>query len=208
VLHVASPFPNAAPAHEDELIIPARDGALRVLRAARDAGVRRVVLTSSFAPTAIFGPVVGADYSTSVDLIKRLLDGAMPGVPQLRYGVVDVRDLADLHVRAMVDPAAQGERFIGVAGEFMSVHDMALTLKQRMGADAGRVPTRILPNWLVRIAALRVAALKPLVPELGKRRNASNEKAKRLLGWAPRPAVDAIVATGESLVGLGLVKQA
>jgi nucleoside-diphosphate-sugar epimerase len=263
VLHVASPFPAGVPAHEDELIVPAREGALRVLRTARDARVRRVVLTSSFAaigyghrldgprtfseddwsdasgelsayaksktlaeraawefvrgeggglelavvnPTAVLGPVLGADYSTSIQLVQRLLDGAMPGVPKLRYGVVDVRDLTDLHVRAMTDSAAAGERFIGVSGDFVTVHEIALALKQRMGATAARVPTRVLPNWLVRLAALRDPSLRQLVPELGKARNAAHDKATRLLGWAPRPPADAIAATGDSLVALGLVK--
>jgi nucleoside-diphosphate-sugar epimerase len=264
VLHVASPFPTGVPEHEDELILPAREGALRVLRAARDAGVRRVVLTSSFAaigyghrldgprtfseedwsdvggelsayaksktlaeraawefvrgdggalelsvtnPTAVLGPVLGADYSTSIQLVQRLLDGAIPAVPKLRYGVVDVRDLADLHVRAMLDPAAAGERFIGVSGDFVTVHEIALALKQQMGSAAARVPTRVLPNWLVRLASLRDPSLKQLVPELGKTRNAVHDKATRLLGWAPRPPAEAIVATGNSLVALGLLKQ-
>lgn len=263
VLHVASPFPAGVPSHEDELILPAREGALRVLRAARDADVRRVVLTSSFAaigygrrldgprtfseedwsdvdgdlsayaksktlgeraawdfirgaggelelavinPTAVLGPVLGADYSTSIQLVQRLLGGAMPGVPKLSYGVVDVRDLADLHVRAMTDPAAAGERFIGVSGEFVTVHQMALILRERMGPAASRVPTRVLPNWLVRLAALRDPSLKQLVPELGKLRNAVHDKAIRLLGWSPRAAADAIVAAGTSLVSLGLAE--
>ena len=175
VLHVASPFPPAAPKHEDELIIPAREGALRVLRAARDAGVKRVVLTSSYAaigygqpqqsapfdetnwtnpngddvraytksktlaeraawdfiakeggalelavvnPVGVFGPVLGSDYSTSILLVQRLMDGAMPGCPRLWFGLVDVRDVADMHLRCMTDPAAKGERFLAVAGEF------------------------------------------------------------------------------------------
>ena len=177
VLHVASPFPAGRPSHEDELIVPAREGTLRVLRAARGAGVRRVVLTSSFAaigyghppraapfdekdwtppaagvsayaksktlaeraawdfvageggglelavvnPVAVFGPVLGPDYSTSIQLVKRMLDGAMPGNPQLYFGVVDVRDVADLHVLAMTQEAARGERFLAVAGDFMSL---------------------------------------------------------------------------------------
>ena len=211
VLHVASPFPAAVPKHEDELIVPAREGALRVLRAARDAGVKRVVLTSSFAavgyghapqsapftetnwtnpagrdvsayvksktlaeraawdfiakedgalelsvvnPVGVFGPVLGPDYSTSILIVQRLMDGAMPGCPQLVFGIVDVRDVADLHLRAMTNPAAKGERFLAVAGDFMSIRDIALVLKERMGAAGRRVPTRLLPNWLVRVAAV------------------------------------------------------
>jgi nucleoside-diphosphate-sugar epimerase len=263
VLHVASPLPPNMPKREDELIVPAREGTLRVLRAARDAGVKRVVLTSSFAaigyghpprktpfnetdwtdlngdgvyayvksktlaegaawdfianqggglelsvvnPVGVFGPVLGPDYSASILLVQRLMDGAIPGVPRLYFGVVDVRDVADLHIRAMTHPAAKGERFLAVAGDFMSMLDIAKVLKSRMGASAKRVPTRELPNWLVRIAALRDPAIKLILPELGKPKNATNEKAKRLLAWESRSNEDSIVATAESLVRLGLLK--
>jgi nucleoside-diphosphate-sugar epimerase len=263
VLHVASPFPSNVPDDENELIVPAREGALRVLRASRDAGVKRVVLTSSFAaigygqkpreapfnetnwtdpngddvrpyvksktlaeraawdfiakeggklelsvvnPVGVFGPVLGPDYSTSILIVQRLMDGALPGCPKLYFGVVDVRDVADLHLRAMTHPAAKGERFLAVAGDFMSMQDIAKVLKARMGTAAKRVPTRQLPNFLVRLASLRDPAVKQIVPELGKRKNATNEKAKRVLGWAPCSNEDSIVATAESLVRLGLLK--
>ena len=261
VLHVASPFPASKPQHEDELIVPAREGTLRVLRASRDAGVTRVVVTSSFAaigygqkqqespfnemnwtdpasnvppyvksktlaeraawdfisreggklelsvvnPVAVFGPILGHDYSSSIHLVKRLMDGAVPGVPKLYFGVVDVRDVADLHLRAMSHPAAKGERFLAVAGEFMSMHDVTRVLKDRMGAAAKKVPTRELPNWLVRLAALRDPAVRQILPELGKVKNASNEKARRMLGWAPRSNEESIVATATSLVRFGLI---
>jgi nucleoside-diphosphate-sugar epimerase len=263
VLHVASPFPSNVPKHEDELIVPARDGALRVLRAARDAGVRRVVLTSSFAaigyghppqdrpfdetswtnvaapdvppyvkskamaeraawnfiatdgaglelsvvnPVGVFGPVLGPDYSTSILIVQRMMDGAMPGCPRMWFGAVDVRDVADLHLRAMSNPAAKGERFLAVAGDFFTFIEIATLLKARMGAAASRVPTRQLPDWLVRLAALWDPTVKQILPELGRRRNATSEKARRVLGWSPRSREDAIVATAESLVRLGLLK--
>jgi nucleoside-diphosphate-sugar epimerase len=263
VLHVASPFPASVPKHEDELIVPAREGALRVLRASRDAGVKRVVLTSSFAaigygqksqtapfnetnwtdpngddvlpyvksktlaeraawdfiaseggslelsvvnPVGVFGPVLGPDYSTSILIVQRMMDGAVPGCPRISFGVVDVRDVADLHIRAMTQPTAKGERFLAVAGDFMSLLNIALVLKSRMGASAKKVPTRELPNWLVRLAALRDPAIKQILPELGKQRNATHEKAARLLGWSPRSNEDSIVATAESLLRLGLLK--
>jgi len=263
VLHVASPFPPNIPKHEDELIVPAREGALRVLRAARDAGVKRVVLTSSFAaigyghppqtvpfdetswtnpdgndvtayvksktlaeraawdfiakeggalelsvvnPVGVFGPVLGPDYSTSILLVQRMMDGAMPGCPQLYFGAVDVRDVADLHLRAMTDPAAKGERFLAVAGDFLSVLGIAKVLKARLGESARKVPTRQLPNWLVRIAALRDPAVKQILPELGTFKNGSNAKARRVLGWMPRSNEEALVATAESLLRLRLLK--
>jgi nucleoside-diphosphate-sugar epimerase len=265
VLHIASPFPAGAPAHEDELIVPARDGALRVLRAARDAGVQRVVLTSSFAaigyghkararqapfdeatwtdpqraglpayvksktiaenaawdfivreggglqlsvinPVGVLGPILGPDYSSSILLLRRMLDGDLPACPRLYFGVVDVRDVADLHLRAMTDPAAKGERFLAVAGDFLSMLDIAQVLKRRMGDAARRVPTRQLPDWVVRVAALGIPAMRQMLPELGKVKNATAEKARRLLGWAPRSSEEAIVATAESLARFGLLK--
>lgn len=259
VLHVASPFPLGVPKNEDELIVPAREGALRVLRSARDAGVGRVVLTLSFAavgyghpprtaefteedwsdpradigayaksktlaeraawdfvadggpelavvnPVGVFGPVLGTDYSTSIELVSRLMNGKVPGLPPLSYSAVDVRDVADLHVRAMRDPAAAGERFLAVVGEPMAVADMAALLRERFGDRASKVPTRRLPAWLVRIAALFDPAIKLTVPELGKVKRASGDKARRLLGWEPRSREDAIAATAESLIDLGLV---
>jgi nucleoside-diphosphate-sugar epimerase len=263
VLHVASPFPASVPKHEDELIVPAREGALRVLRASRDAGVKRIVLTSSFAavgygykpqiapfdetnwtdpnteglapyaksktlaeraawefigkeggglelsvvnPVAVFGPVLGPDISTSILLLKRMMDGAMPGCPRLYFGVVDVRDVADLHIRAMTHPAAKGERFLAVAGDCMSILDMAKVLKRRLGASAKRVPAFQLPNWLVRIAALRDPLARQILPELGRVKNASHEKATRVMDFTPRSNEEAIVAAAESLVRLGLLK--
>ena len=126
--------------------------------------------------------------------------------PDLGFGIVDVRDVADLHIRAMTNPAAKGERFLSVAGDFMSMLEMANVLKARMGAAAKRVPTRQIPNWLVRVVAMRDPAAKQILPELGKHRNGTNAKAKRLLGWAPRSNEEALVATAESLVRLGLLK--
>ncbi len=265
VHHVASPFPPSIPKHEDEVIIPARDGALRVLKAARDVGVKRVVLTSSYAaigygqpqqsapfdetnwtnpdgddvrayvksktlaeraawdfiareggalelsvvnPVAIMGPVLGADYSTSILLVRRLLDGDMPGCPRIFFGIVDVRDVADLHMRCMTNPAAKTERFMAVAGEFLSVAQIARILKRHMGPIAKRVPTLELPDFLVRLAARRDPAVQQILPELGKRKNGTNAKARRVLGWSPRSNEEAIVATAESLVALGLVKGA
>jgi nucleoside-diphosphate-sugar epimerase len=263
VLHVASPLPTTVPKNEDELIVPAREGTLRVLRASRDAGVKRVVLTSSFAaigygqkqrntpfnetdwtdpdgddvlpytkskvlaeraawdfvakeggglelsvvnPVGVFGPVLGPDYSASILIVQRQMDGAMPGAPRLYFGVVDVRDAAELHIRAMTHPAAKGERFLAVSGDFMSMLDIARLLRNRMGAWAKRVPTREVPNWVFRLVAIKDPAAKQLLPELGKMKNATNEKAIRMLGWAPRSREEAIVATAESLVRLGLLK--
>ena len=128
------------------------------------------------------------------------MNGGMPALPKLSFGVVDVRDVADLHLRAMTDPRAKGERFLAVSGDFMSMREIALTLKARLGAAARRVPTRELPDWLLRLAALAVPSVRQIVRELGKARNATGDKSRRLLGWAPRSREDALVATAESLI--------
>ncbi|MCI4659185.1 SDR family oxidoreductase [Cryobacterium zhongshanensis] len=261
VLHVASPFPAREPADEDELIVPARDGALRVLRAARDAGVRRVVLTSSFAavgygaqhpdrpfteddwtdptgavsayvksktiaeraawdfvareggaleltvinPVGIFGPVLGTDLSSSVELLRGLLTGAVPAVPRIQTNVVDVRDVADLHVLAMTSPLAPGERFLAVAGPPMTFPEIAALLRSNLGDVARRVPRRVLPSWLVRVLAPFSAPLRQVAPQLGMTRNASNDRARRMLGWEPRSNEEAVLATAESLLALRLL---
>ena len=158
-------------------------------------------------PVAVLGPVLNSDLSTSILIVQRMLAGAMPGVPKLNFGVVDVRDVADLHLRAMTHPAAKGERFLAVAGDFMSMLGIAQVLKARLGSAANKVPARQLPNWLVRLAALRDPAVKLAVPELGKPKNASSAKAGRVLGWRPRSSEDAIIASAESLVRLGLLRK-
>lgn len=263
VLHVASPLSTSVPRDENEMIIPARDGTLRVLRAAREAGVKRVVITSSLGaigyghpprerpfdeadwtnlagidvqpyiksktlaeraawdfvaregdglelsvinPAGIFGPVLGPDYSGSIEIVRSLLDGAMPAVPRVYFGVVDVRDVADLHLRAMMAPAAKGERFIAVAGETLSILDIGKVLRRNLGAKARRVPRLQAPDWLVRLAANRIPLLRAVVPMLGKVRHSSSAKARSLLGWQARSNEEAILSTAESLIRLGLVK--
>lgn len=262
VMHVASPFPGHAPKDENELIVPARDGALRVLKAARDAGVKRVVLTSSFAavgygrhhrdvlyteedwtepaapnepyikskaiaeraawdfiareggelelsvvnPAGIFGPVLGNGLSASIGIIKAMLEGQIPGLPDVWFGVVDVRDVADLHLRAMTHRDAKGQRFIAVSGDSLSMSDVARILRRRLGGAAKKVPTRSLPSWIIRAASLFSPMARQSSPNLGKRRNASAAKARHMLDWSPRPAEEALVASAESLLYLGLVK--
>lgn len=263
VLHGASPTPSGSQVREEDWVKPAVEGNLRVLRAARDAGCKRVVLTSAFGaigvghkpshrrpfdetdwsdltgnvapyqrsktlseraawdfiareggalelsavnPTGVLGPVLGADYSHSNNLITSLMNG-QPGCPKINSGFVDVRDVADLHLRAMIDPAAKGERFLATAGESMDLVEVAEVLRRRLGDAAKKVSTRVLPNWLMRLLALTNPALRAVVPLLGVNMNATSAKAIRVLGWTPRSREDAIVATAESLVRLGLLHQ-
>jgi dihydroflavonol-4-reductase len=260
VLHGASPTPSGTYANDEEWIRPAVDGNLRVLRAARQAKVKRVVLTSAFGaigvghkpmkrpfnesdwsdlngnvapyqksktlseraawdfvaregdglelsavnPVAVMGPVLGPDYSHSIRTIKTMLDG-QPGNPKINSCFVDVRDVADLHLRAMTNPAANNERFLATSGDSLWLVQVAELLKQRMGKHAEKVSTRVLPNTFIRAAALTNMAMKGIVPLLGVNLNATGEKAERVLGWAPRSPQDAIIAAAESLVRLGLL---
>ncbi|TCO65603.1 NAD-dependent epimerase/dehydratase family protein [Actinocrispum wychmicini] len=244
VLHVASPFPRTEPKDPEELIRPARDGALRVLRAAFNAGVSRVVLTSSsstigrdetqwtdpatarpyirskilaeqaawdfvaergirdklvtIAPSAMLGPVRGPNLAYSLLIVSRLLKGEMPGLPRLGFSFVDVRDVAALHVRAMLEPAAAGQRFLADAG-FLWIAEVADVLRARLGPAAAKVPTRRLPDIAVRLAAKFDSELKQVVGELGRRTTYSTDKAKNVLGWLPRPLAETIVDCAESL---------
>jgi nucleoside-diphosphate-sugar epimerase len=156
-------------------------------------------------PVGIFGPALNGDLSTSVFLVQTMLDGKMPGTPRLYLGAVDVRDVAELHLRAMTDPAAAGERFLAVAGEAMSFHEMAMVLRARLGSAAAKVPKHQLPDWLIRLLAIFNPLAREAVPRLGIKASASNEKARRVLGWTPRSNEEAIVASAESLIALGLV---
>jgi nucleoside-diphosphate-sugar epimerase len=244
VHHVASPMIHSD--DPDEVIIPARDGTLRALRAARDAGARRVVLTSSFAavgytpkpgseyteadwtdpdmpglppyprskaiaertawdfikhegadtelvvvnPTFILGPTLTSKAGSSLQLTKAMLDGTMPVVRRQRFGVADVRDVADLHIRAMAAPEAAGKRYLALAdGPTISFLQMAQILRERLGPLAERVPTEEAPG--------------PEPPRL----IIHNDRAKQELGWRPRPAETTIVETAESLRDLGLLEK-
>ncbi len=262
VAHVASPVPFGVPKDANELIVPARDGALRVLRAAKAAGASRFVMTSSVAavsygrgrgvhhfteadwtqadkpgisayiqsktlaeraardwvasegagidfctinPSVVLGPVWSKDYSASVVIVKKLLDGSMAACPDIGFGVVDVRDVADLHVRALKAPGMAGERFIA-SGRFIKLREMADLLRAELGPQAHRVTTRNLPDWLVRGLALFNPMARAVLGELGSVRNQDASHARAVLGWATRPVEQSIVDTARSLLELGIVK--
>ena len=242
VLHVASPYPPDEPAREDEVIVPARDGTLRVLRAARDASVKRVVLTSSFAaigcghgdvdrvfteddwtdlngygitayvkskvlaecaawdfakdegdavelsvvnPTTAIGPTLTEDISASQGpILTLLMAGEEPLLmANIRFSVADVRDVADIHLRAMTHPAAAGQRFI------VCCDGSPITMRQA---------AHILHDW----ASVDAVMASAVVGEIGW---PSNRKAKGLLGFSPRPIDETLLSTAGSLVRLGLV---
>ena len=261
VLHVASPLGVPAPKDPEDLIRPARDGALRAINAAIKAGVERVVMTSSVAattppfgspdgtvdetvwthsddarhggyarsktiaeraawdliaasggatslatvlPSLVLGPVFGTDFSDSVQIVQRLLSGKMPGIPRLGFTVVDVRDVADLHIRAMTDPHAAGQRFIA-AHEFAWMAAMAALLRARLGEQASKVPVRNAPDVLIRLAALFDRDLGSVTGYLGRKSVASSAKAQATLGWKPRPMEETVLDCARSLIAKGLV---
>jgi dihydroflavonol-4-reductase len=263
VLHVASPTPIINYKHEDEMINPAKDGVLRVLKAARDAGVKRVVLTSAYGavgmghknrttpftekdwsilsagthpyqksktiaekaawdfikneggkpelstvnPVAVMGPVLGTDYSHSNQILRRMLEGELSACPKIDSCYVDARDVADLHLLAMTHPKANGERFLASSGNALSMLDVAKILKRRLGEDAKKVPTKEVPNWIIKVSAFFKPSLKMIATFLGKYAQVSSEKAQKLLGWSPGTNEEAIIATAESMLRLGLIKK-
>ncbi|MFC3559095.1 SDR family oxidoreductase [Pedobacter jamesrossensis] len=191
VLHIASPVPAIQPKDENDLIIPARDGALRVLKAAKKAGVRRVVLTSSFAavgysidpknhifteedwtdenapiepyikskviaekaawdfmkseggdleltvinPVGITGPVIGGIYPVVQDLLNSIIEGVVKETPLFTFGAVDVRDVADIHIKAMLHPDANGQRFLATTSGSFAIYDIAELIKKRTSGN-------------------------------------------------------------------------
>lgn len=261
VAHVASPLPSSAPKSDDELIVPAREGALRAVRFARDAGVQRLVMTSSVAaiaygqkgktrfteadwtnidspdayayvksktiaeraardwiareggalefctvnPSLVLGPLMTADFSTSLEAIKKLLEGSIPGLPDLGFGVVDVRDVAAMHVQCLTAPNMAGERFIA-SGPFLKLEEVAAILKDRLGNDARKVPTRRLPSWLMRFLANFDPLIRQVKGELGNVRENDASHARDVLGWVARPAAESIEITARDMLRLGIVK--
>ena len=265
VCHMASPFPAGVPKDENELIVPAREGALRALRMAKAAGLTRFVMTSSAAaiayghpqgkiqyderdwtnvdapgvqpyvksktiaeraardwvaaeggaleycavcPVLVLGPVQGADFAASVEPVQRLLDGSVPALPDVGFSIVDLRDIAALHVLALEAPAdkVRDGRFIGSSGSFFKFADVAKVLRDEFGPQARKVPTRRMPAFGVRILALFMPAAKQLLGEIGRTRATSSAHAQSVLGWKPRPPEESIIDCARSLIEHGVVK--
>lgn len=259
VQHIASPIAATLPKDHDELITPARDGAIRVLTAAKAAGVKRVVMTSSMAavvygwgdarpkllteehwsnsgnladntaytrsktiaeraaweyvngegkglelatinPSLVLGPVMSGDFSASIEVLTQLLSGKLPAAPRIGFGIVDVRDVASAHVLAMTNPAAAGERFL-VSDKWMWFSEVADTLRGQLPpAFEKKLPKGELPGWVLKLMSNFNPALKQVILELNRERHVSNEKAKRILGWQPRTAEEAIISGAKSLI--------
>lgn len=255
VLHVASPLGDGTAKDRMGLVAPARDGTLRVLRAAVNAGVKRVVMTSAAAtarpplsqdvvsnetiwadaadpqfdayrvskilaekaawdfmakhgngmefttilPGAVFGPALSANMRGSVGIIGGLLAGQPRALPHLGFWVVDVRDLAALHIKALGEPGAANERFIAAA-EFLWMEEIAGILRDGLGARGANVPTRRLPGLLVKLLLPFSPQIRSIAPLIGRRFRLTADKARATLGFAPRPARQTITECGESLL--------
>lgn len=259
VIHVASPTPATRPDDGDEMVKMAVDGTLRVMKTAKAAGVKRVVLTSAsgavlsghkshpeifteedwtdlsgnidayqrsktmaelaaweFAkkenmelsavnPVAVMGPVLGQDFSHSNQIIRAMLKGDMPFLLNLGFDYVDVRDVAELHLLAMTCPEAAGERFIATTGENLTYKEEAKILQRYLGSKAKKVSTKALPDFMIKFMAIFKKDLRMPATFLRQNTACSNAKAKKLLGWQPRSAEEAIVATAKSMIELGLI---
>jgi dihydroflavonol-4-reductase len=263
VQHIASPFPQKLPKQEDDLIIPARNGNLNILKAAAANGVKRVVITSSSSaiiygktktqnngtfdekdwtdenrkediapyyksktiaekaawdfikkdssglelavvcPGAILGPILEEDFGTSANIVIKMMDGSVPGVPNIGFDMVDVRSVADQLIRCMELPQAANQRYIASAG-YMNFKQIAAILKQAY--PERKIPYRQLPNWLVRFVSNFDATLKPILIDLGAERKLNHSKAKEELGWQPIDNKEAVLACAASAIQVGIIK--
>ncbi len=261
VLHIASPNAPIEPKDEYAWIEPARDGTLRVLEAAAEAGVQRVVITSSDAavwrghdtedrvfteadwsnleakigayhrsktmaelaawefvnglpggkmlelsvinPTYTIGPLLDRHKPASVAIVSKLLGREVPCCFHLGFLLVDVRDVASAHLLAMTEPRAACQRFI-CTSEFYWMQEIALVLEEYFGDRGYRIPTRVMPDFVPRLAAVFDGSLKRVIPELGLRAKVSTSLLRNTLGWRPRPVEDSIVDTAESLIKFGI----
>lgn len=260
VLHIASPLPPGPPNHDDELIIPARDGTLRVLRAAARAGTRRVVITSSIAaitsghkdynktfdesdwtnlggeigayvksktlaeraawnfvndsgdlelsvinPGAVLGPSIdGRSFSTTGQLVSKLMLREVPGCSRSKFLIVDVRDVAAAHLAAMTSEAAAGRRYITVSGGRW-MREVALVLEEQFADRGYRIPTRQIPDFAVRLVALFDETVKLVVNNLGRDIQVSTERIASELNWKGREPEETIIATAESMIEHGIL---
>ena len=258
-LHVASPFPMAAPKDEQEIIGPARKGLKHVFDASAAEGVNRFVQTSSTVaivyghgreqtafteqdwtqldggmisayiksktlaeqdlwlmakqqtkmavsavnPGFILGPILDKkDPGTSGDVVLKMMRGEFPGVPQLGYPTVDVRDVVSLHFLVLNDEKADGQRFAATANT-LPFQDLAKALKSTFPKEGRKVGTLAMPNFLLRFFSLFDPSLRTVLEELGYMATVSSDVAQQRYSWTPRSAEDAGVATAQSLIDLG-----
>ena len=261
VAHVASPVPIALPRDPAQLIGPAVDGTMRVLRAAAAHGIPRFVHTSSVAavsagrrhggakpfteddwtdpddphvgayarsktlaeraardfvasqagsmhyasvnPGVVFGPVLDGDFSPSIEAVRRIVSGGLPGMPRLCFSVVDARDVARMHVLAAETGEPPGGRYLAVSGSLWFTQ-MAREIKNALGPAGRKVQTRQLPDFAIRLAGLFSPTVRSIVPDLGQQVAYDNSRTRAALGIEFIAPEDATVAAASSLVALGL----
>ena len=262
LLHTASPFPLVSPKDENELIRPAVDGTLRALKAAKAAGVKRVILTSSVAaiygcelpagvsaydetlwsdvnhpvgrvaytksktlaekaawdfvkiqapeialttinPVLVLGAPLDKNFGSSISLVERILNGKDPMLPDLKFAIVDVRDVATMHVDAIKNDSSKGERIIASSGS-KSFIDIAKLLKSTY--PKSKVKSAKAPTFLIHFLSLFDGSIKGILPQLGKPMNVSGAKATRLLGISFIPVDVAIKESATYLIKNGFIK--
>lgn len=262
VMHVASPFPMAQPSDRNALTPAARDGALRVIGAALDAGAERIVMTASMVtmmyrpnrpaemkvgendwtdlswnklsayvvskteaekaawrfveekgakarfttihPGFVLGPALDKDFGTSIELMRMIMTGAYPAMPPVAYPIVDVRDVADLHVAALKRPATGGRRLIAANGA-LSMAELAAEVKKAEPEKARKAPTATLPGFLVSALSAFDRNLAAVIPDLGTRPAPDSAYVTDLTGVRFRSPGEAAAATARSLARLGVV---
>lgn len=262
LMHTASPFPIASPKNEDDLIRPAVDGTLRALNAAKNAGVNRVILTSSNAavygcelpegksafdetmwtdtghpigrvaytksktlaekaawnfvstqapemalttinPVLVLGAPLDKNFGSSISVIERIMKGKDPMLPDLNFGIVDVRDVAMMHVSAISNEATKGERILAVAGtiSFVGIAKYLKSLYPNCKAKSLKAPTAI-----VRILALFDGQIKAVLPMLGKPMITSGEKAQSIFNMEFIPVEVTLRESADFLVRNGFIQ--
>ena len=264
VLHVASPIPRTPPKNENDIIIPARDGALRVLNASHRAGVERVVLTSSLAavlygrdrnqtftekdwsnvddkrigayeksktiaeraawdfmaslggqtsmslasinPGLVLGPLLSADWGTSSELVKKIIDRDFPAIPNVNYACVDVRDVASAHIAAMTHPKAGGQRFLCANGNH-SMREVAEILAGHLESKGFKIPTGNLPSAMMRLVAIWDKTARLALNDLDVRQEVDTSKIRQELNWNPRGIAEMVIDTADTMIKQGIVKQ-
>ena len=169
---------------------------------AHDGGATELATVN---PSAIFGPALGRDIGTSLIIVDRLLKGALPGIPRIGFQVVDVRDAADLHLRAMTAPEAAGGRYVA-AGEFVWLEDLVRLLREEVPELSRKTPRRRLPDRLLHAASLVDPQVRSIRGELRRERKVSAESALAL-GWRPRPASETFADSAKSLAAIGGVSR-
>lgn len=156
-------------------------------------------------PVVVLGPVDSADFSPSVDLVKQLLSGKIPRAPDVGFGVVDTRDVAELHVRCLEQPGLAGERFIA-SGKFMKLIEIADVLRRGLGEQARKVPGKTMPSWILSVIALFNSDVRSIRDEVGKTRHSDASHALERLDWKTRPEEDSILDCARSLIAHGAIK--